>query len=132
MAGPPEYGGVDPRTWPDCAPLLAAVPGKRDPERPDNKHRADDGRFREATLVPSMCDARIDGLDGIGGVSVTVVWVTKRPEDADVLLDGRPGTPPDADEYADNTVRVGGFIVRVWPHEAERAVVKQLRSTVSS
>ncbi|GAA3573264.1 hypothetical protein GCM10022419_062740 [Nonomuraea rosea] len=130
MPEPLEYGGVDPESWPDCAALLAAVPGKRDPGRPDAKRIVDDGLFSGATLVPFSCYARIDDAES---VEVVVMWMTKRPEDADVLLDGRPGTPPDADEYAGGNLRVGGVIVQVQgSDEAERAVVKRLRSRVAS
>ncbi|MBB6547174.1 PQQ-binding-like beta-propeller repeat protein [Nonomuraea rubra] len=128
-AEPLEYGGVDPRDWPDCAELLAAVPGKRRPGSPDTKARSDDSLLREAMWVPFTCRADIAG---IGRVRVTVLWVTKRPQEADALLDGKPETPPDADEIAEDVIRVGRVIVQVeGSDEAERAVVKRLRSMES-
>lgn len=130
VAEPLEYGGADPRSWPDCAQLLAAVPGKRLPGSPDTKRRADGGLFEGAALVTSTCRA---GIDGIGDVGVTVLWVTRRPQDADLLLDGRPGAPPDADEIAGKSIRVGRVIVRVrGSDEAERAVVERLRSMATA
>lgn len=70
-------------------------------------------------------------IEGIGQVSVAVRWVTRRPEDADALLDGAPGDALDADECDGSLFRVGGVIVQVdGPPEAVRAVIKKLRSTI--
>ncbi|MCG5214607.1 outer membrane protein assembly factor BamB family protein [Streptosporangium soli] len=129
-AEPLEFSGVDPRSWPDCAKLVAAVPGKR-LRRPDGRRDWGEMVIGSTRVARSSCYA--SDIEGIGEVSVGVRWVTKRPEDADALLDGTPGQAPDAGLRAGSLVRVGGVIVRVdGPPEAVQAVVKQLRSTVPS
>lgn len=127
-AEPLEFSGVDPRNWPDCAQLLAAVPGKR-LGQPDGRSDWGELVIGSTKVARSYCYAR--NIEDVGDVSVSVRWVTKRPEDADALLDGTPGQAPDADERDGPLLRVGGVIVQVGgPPEAVRAVVKRLRSTV--
>ncbi|GAA3614666.1 hypothetical protein GCM10022419_119830 [Nonomuraea rosea] len=129
-AEPLEFSGVDPRSWPDCAKLVAAVPGKR-LRRPDSRRDWGEVVIGSTRVARSSCYA--DNIEGIGEVSVVIRWVTKRPEDADAVLDGTPGQAPDADERDGSLVRVGGVIAQVdGPPEAVQAVVKQLRSTVPS
>ncbi|MGW4794650.1 outer membrane protein assembly factor BamB family protein [Nonomuraea sp. NPDC004297] len=124
--GPLQSGGVPPEDWPDCRTLL-----RRGAElSPD----PDPIEFGALKLRRPTCRHTVAGE---GDVSVQVVWVAARAQEADALLDGVPGAPPGPDEtYTSATyevIRVGRTIVLVHGEPGARAraittVTENLRS----
>lgn len=136
--GPLEFGGVPVDERPDCLKLLTAVPGERTEFRPDWRSNENPAVLGSARLPRRLCRG---SLGPAGNVTVEVLWVTRRPQEADALLDGTAGQAPGPDEFASpdsapetQVIRVGRVIVRVSAggqnglRVAVKAIAKKLRS----